>query len=422
MSGTIELGSPELVDDSTVRVEFEVSRELRRYFRAGELTVSYDLSVRDVSPGILVIPLLANIAPLAWVFDAEIRSPVCDETYLSSLVRVRAALQALYPGLSLAGSITASDAVATQISAPNGTGLLFSGGVDSTASAIAHQDEDLHLFTVVISDRHEELPENVRAIAEVLGAVHHAIHAPILEGLLDREHLSQLFKSQFLDWWSGIQHGLGLTGVCAPATAALKLNPLYLASSDLEEGEAWGSHPTTDNQVAWSGTHVSYDSQGGTRLLKIDALVDFVRSESQSIPVSVCDSPTNCGECEKCVRTMTALILRGMRPDAFGFPWISGMTPGRLEELTSRDNFIREWSAIEWIEMSDAIGQSDPLDELGVTEYVEHLHALPIEEMVKRYERRARIFRTLNSWTHMVPSPVHRRLHAVARRLLGRWV
>jgi asparagine synthase len=276
LSATIELSDPRLIDDSTVQVEFEVSRELSRYFRAGELTVSYDLSVRDVSPGILVIPLLANIAPLAWVFDAEIRTTVCDETYLRSLERVRVALQALYPGLPLAGAITASEAVAAQISAPNGAGLLFSGGVDSTASAVAHRDEDLHLFTVILSERHNELSHNVHVLADALGASHHTIRAPILEELLDRQHLSQLFKKQFLDWWSGIQYGLGLTGLCAPPSKALDLGRIYLAGdSVLNKDHGWGSDPTTDNEIAWSGTHVSHDLQEESRLEKIERIIDF---------------------------------------------------------------------------------------------------------------------------------------------------
>jgi hypothetical protein len=118
---------------------------------------------------------------------------------------------------------------------------------------------------------------------------------------------------------------------------------------------------------------------------------------------------------------MTGLLLGGMRPSAAGFPW-SDDSPDQLRRLTSRSNFIGESAGPLWIEMRDWDDELHPLAESGVAEYLEHLRALPIEEMVERYERRARIFRTLNSWTRMIPSPIHRRLHAAGRRLLGRWV
>lgn len=421
MGGMIVLGAPELVGDSAVRVEFDVSSNLRRYFVTRELTVTYDFPIGEVDPGVLMIPLLGNIATLAWVFDAEIRMPVCDETYLLSLERVRSAMQAIYPQLPLAGRISAESISNEPVPAATGAGLMFSGGVDSTASAVAHHDENLHLFTVIISDRHEDLPGNVHEVADALDAVHHTVDAPVLEGLLDRQQLSVPFKKHFLDWWSGIQHGLGLTALCAPATTALGLNPLYLASSYVAHDEGWGSHPSTDNEIRWAGAQVIHDLEHERRYDKVGRIVEFLRSRETELPLVVCDSSTNCGECEKCVRTMTGFLLHGQRPDAAGFPWESGGSAS-LRELTNRPNLISESSAVFWIEMRDSLATATPLDEPGVAAYVDHLRNLPIESMLAQYERRARVFRTLNRWTRMVPAPLHRRLYAVAKRLFGRWI
>jgi len=64
---------PVVTDSRTVRYPLSWSPALRKYFSREQMFVSYDLNLEGVPEPILLIPIVATLAPIAWVLDAELR-------------------------------------------------------------------------------------------------------------------------------------------------------------------------------------------------------------------------------------------------------------------------------------------------------------------------------------------------------------
>jgi hypothetical protein len=97
----------------------------------------------------------------------------------------------------------------------------------------------------------------------------------------------------------------------------------YIASSDAADGLApWGSHPLLD--PFYSSAHLAIEHDG----LQMCRFEKTALLSAWSIALNnilVCtnrdyDGPTNCGTCEKCVRTMTALVALGKLSNCRSFP------------------------------------------------------------------------------------------------------
>ncbi len=198
---------------------------------------------------------------------------------------------------------------------PARTAQFFSGGLDSFFTTLRHADpadpiqvDDLLYgwgFDIPLSDTaaFERLSGNLSAAAEKLGKRLVAFSSNI-----------RLTRFRELPW-GAIAHG------CAMASVALLLERVYrrvlIPSTDgYRETGPWGSHPTVDHLYSTSTMRVIHDGGAFSRFQKA-ALV--ATSPVALSVIRVCwrsKSDTNCGQCEKCLRTMIALELCGVRDQA----------------------------------------------------------------------------------------------------------
>lgn len=113
---------------------------------------------------------------------------------------------------------------------------------------------------------------------------------------------------------------------------APRISTLMIPSGNsIEEQEPQGSHPLLDPSYSSSGLNVLHDGFGLSRLEKVELIAEWGK------PLSIlrsCYAPfrkadvINCGKCEKCLRTMTALLVHGKLDQCDTFP---------LDDLTARD-------------------------------------------------------------------------------------
>jgi len=72
-------------DWTTVRCEMRYSEDLRRFFRGEEFITEYDVPIDHVPERIVVIPVLADLCPVAWANGATVHVPAVDAEYLDAL-------------------------------------------------------------------------------------------------------------------------------------------------------------------------------------------------------------------------------------------------------------------------------------------------------------------------------------------------
>lgn len=336
-------------DTNVLRAKITCSPDLRMFFSGEDFLVEYDTSIDDVPDSILVLPVLAQVCPVAWTQNADVRVPTVDSRFAASLLDVRDTLMQLYPKFVLGGNLRYKELEERN---PAGefeeTGLLFTGGVDSTYSFIQHRDEDPALITIqgwTVVDVEFEKWNGLKGHVEAFGTDHGA------DNYFVRSNRHSLFnvgmlKAQcepYVDgaWYSSVGHGVGLLGMCAPLAYANGIGDLYMAATHWNGiSLPWGSNPSIVENVAWAGTRCHHDGYEITRQERLEAVADYVREENPGLELRTCNETVaeNCGDCEKCYRTAVGMFVAGLDPSDHGYPL----------DVDSFDEIPRKFERREW--------------------------------------------------------------------------
>lgn len=185
----------------------------------------------------------------------------------------------------------------------------FTGGVDSFDTLIRNdQDVDalLYVHGFDISLHRTEIREatsgHLRDVAKMTGKELIEVSTNV------RRFLNLAGK------WPTVTHGAALSSV-GHLLGGQFGRQLIPASHTYTDTFAWGSHPLLDH--LWSSNRLSivHDGAGSTRVRKTQRLADHPAARRH---LRVCWQNTgkyNCGRCDKCVRTMTALSITGVLPE-----------------------------------------------------------------------------------------------------------
>jgi len=333
------------VADSRLTVSFDCKGRIKKFFYDNKFIAEYDTSVEEIPEATLVIPFLATIAPIAWVNQAEVFVETVDETFLSSLDHIRETLQKFYPQLKFGGKIQAEKIVSPHVNTRTRRMALFSGGVDSWATFIRHQDENPILVSVqdvrfTAPNRPSRYHDLMNVSSDYLKRAFGSVKPENRIIRSNLEYVPRLFMLDMLlisakeisgNWYQGVMHGLALTGLCAPLTYLEKVDKLYIASSFTADAQLpWGSHPEIDNKIEWTGTRVEHDGYELSRQDKLFLIADYIMRKDSKLQICTCIDNLarkrfnigvgkNCNQCEKCSRTILGLEIAGIDPNEHGF-------------------------------------------------------------------------------------------------------
>lgn len=215
-----------------------------------------------------------------------------------------------------------------------GVGCFFSGGVDSFFSLAQHADEvdtlifvhgfDIPLANTALRDR---VSKALRDAAAALG-----------KRLIEVETNAREWLDPFGNWGTHT-HGSALVSVANLLAGVVR--KVYLPSSHTRDDlMPWGSHPAVDGFWGTELMEIAHDDDDVTRFDKTAAIAksDIVLSH-----LRVCwenrDNAYNCGQCEKCLRTMMTLRVLGAldRCRTFATP----LDLNRVARLTSVRSIAR---------------------------------------------------------------------------------
>jgi hypothetical protein len=331
---------PPRVDGNTVAYPFTCSASLRRYFRAFALTVAYDVDVSDVTPSLLTVPVVGNLVTIAWATGADLHVEALDAAFLRTLDVIRGVFAEWYPHLPFTTTIHV-DEVVENVLGHAGTGLLYSGGIDSTCSLLKHRAKRPILIMMSGADPPwlvhqdwqlteaefwEQLQAMYRRFAAQEGVDIHFV-ATNMRDFLDEAQLNRDFGVYLRSgyWWGNIHHTSALLSLCAPLTVRRNIGTLLNASdAGAIVKEADANRPRICNAMAWADVKVVHD---GYPLIKVEKIhqymVPYVQATGRYPPIHVCwsqfDAP-NCTTCHKCLRTILVLLLENIDPKRCGFP------------------------------------------------------------------------------------------------------
>lgn len=340
-----------LLDNKTIKYNYEVSGEWTEAFAPiSEMCISYSCDLCGIPDGIAVIPFLANLLPMAWVYDAEIVVPYCDEAFYHSIEEFKQGYRGMYPMMHFGGKLTVGEMQKNVVDGQCGSAAFFSGGVDAFNTLTQHADEKPTLLTlwgadVKLNDEAgwQNVEHHLKRTAADFDVDYVTITSEFRMFLNDRV-LSRKVAESGDRWWHGFQHGIGIISHAAPAVYMLGLKTVYFASSftAADKGKVTcASDPTIDNYVKFCGCNVVHDGYEFTRQMKIHNITQYSQRTGKHIPLRVCWESTggsNCCNCEKCWRTMLGIYAEGFDPHNFGFEYDDAQLGGIAKRMKHSGN------------------------------------------------------------------------------------
>lgn len=316
-------------------VHLDFSEDISKYFTGNHFIVEYDKKIENVDKSILSIPAISITVTVAWATGADIYVDCLDKTYLDALNRVEAVFREWFPQFSFSTKIHVKNIIPNKFDNKK-YGLLFSGGLDSITTYIRNKEKKPILINIWGADnaspmyKKDEYWNKVRnkllSFANQDKTDIHFIKTNAGE-FINNKLLTEKFCESEGDWWVTVSHGLVLTGLTAPITVK-GIGTLLMASAQVKDyTKPDGSHFFIYTDVGWGSTKIVYDSYDLTRQEKIKYIL---KGNAQYYPyLRVCYSQfrdRNCGFCEKCLRTVTGLVLEDINPKKCNFD-IKTLTP-----------------------------------------------------------------------------------------------
>ena len=314
-------------------ISFSISESFSRYFRSHEFRCEYTENIDSIPYGIAVIPFVCNVLPFVWLTDATLELDELDEDFASCINELRIGYKSMYPNLDFKGEIKSKRIKYNTIDKQYKSISFFSGGVDAFATLIAHIEEHPTLFGICGADIKIDNKEGWTIVEEQIAKVSEQFKIDAIYCHTNfREFTNEEALNRFVtelgandDWWHGFQHGIGLIGHAAPLAYLYGYKTTYIASSYTIRERPYitcASDPRIDNHVQFCGSIVCHDQFEFNRQDKIKHIVDYCRSHDCKIKLRVCWRSTdgnNCCKCEKCIRTVFALLAEKEDPKAYGF-------------------------------------------------------------------------------------------------------
>jgi hypothetical protein len=317
--------------------------------------VEYDEDIGEIDTSILLIPAVSGTITVAWAIGADLYVEDLDKAYLESLAQIKPVIANWHPAFSCSTKIEVKNIVSNR-SEKSQIGLLFTGGVDSLASYIKHKDKKPHLIKVWGTEVRDDDLRSWKSVRTMLTEFSEKERVKIHEvrsNIPRAFNKLELYREFGLDWWQNVSHSIVLTGLCAPLTCLNNIGTLLIASScdPYKRNYPWGSLPQIDNKISWANTRIVHDGFETDRQLKIRYfLKDYFRKYGY-VSLKVCNDTrlpvSNCGKCEKCLRTITELVLEGIDPNKCGFKNVNRKTFNHIKESFVTKRFFARKRFVE---------------------------------------------------------------------------
>lgn len=317
------------------------------YLKENSITVEYNdssINLESLPFSIVTIPFISCVIPIVWVSEQKYTIPEMDYDYWHALKKIKKIFKIFYPELSWNGELIPERLIKNQLPTninPNQTALLFSGGLDSTASSFELGDKKQLLITLHGYDvpfKAKDMWQNVIQQTKHFGKTYGHDTTEIIFNffaVLKHGKLSKVLTPRIRHWLAWTTEGLCHTGVAAPLLYAKGYSQLYMAASFTPEYMLpYGTHPLIDNNIKFGGIQIHHHLMI-ERCQKLRLIHKIAKKNKLPLPaLRVCWGKSkegfNCQKCSKCVRTMNEIVIEGFMPCDFGF----NITLNKLKERT----------------------------------------------------------------------------------------
>ena len=258
---------------------------------------------------------VASMLPVAMARgeNLTVDAPVSAKL-LEGIQEIQTVLTGWYPTLLKRVKVTPEAAVTAAPSGVSRTISCFTGGVDSFHTFVRHVDE---IDSLLYVDGFDVPLPNMPLLRTVHNTVNAAAAARGKEATFVATNLKSFTDKELS--WSLVAHGAALAGVGMLLQSHFS-TMLIPSSHSMTQLFPWGSHLHLDH--LWSTERLAFIHDGADASRVQKTLVISTEPSAYN-NLRVCwqnKGPYNCGDCDKCLRTMTTLELMGARDKFTVFP------------------------------------------------------------------------------------------------------
>lgn len=319
------------VDGKIVRYHFSVSDDIKGYFTTNVLFNEYDIDMTDVPISILTIPFVSILSGFSWTTGSIIYVDEIDRTFYDSYKFIKLAYQNMHHDYPFKGNLVASIFVDNKIEKSKESLLLFGGGVDCHASLIRNKDSVKELCNIYgwlkVEDENNYVDvSDCQMTADVakrmgIGAEH--VRSNFATFINLKRYDKYFGKFIHGNMWYIFLHPMAFISISIPVAFKQHIGEIIIASSFTkgEDSCLCGSDITTDSEFKFAGNGcVLHDGFELNRQQKVGLIVYYQKERGNFYPLQVCSfNDHNCCECEKCFRTIIALVAENANIKDFGF-------------------------------------------------------------------------------------------------------
>ena len=403
------------VRNNVVEYHYSVSQKLKRFFKTDKMFIEYDEAMDGVPMSLLSIPFVSCMAGLMWITDCTVFVDEIDKTFYESLFRLKRAYQELHYDFQLKGLLVPSIIATNDLRESSESLLLFGGGVDCHSSFLRNRDKISHFCNIYgwLNDLNQENK------ADESDKKHTADYAQRMgvQALHVRSNFASQFNLRKIDvsfyskiypgYWYGFLHSMAFISIAIPLCFKKDIANIIIASS-FTKGRTnvrCGSYITTDSQFAYEGNGaVLHDGFELSRQQKVKLIVDYQKKSGQPYPIQVCSfNDHNCCECEKCFRTIIAIVAENGDPRQFGFEY-EGSLKQHWENVINRK--IAQWASEKENYYYQQTGQRmiENYEEIEDKEFVDWFLSIDLykaKRVAKRNYRITNVFSILKRKLHL---------------------
>lgn len=335
--------------------------KLENYFNKNKMEVIYDCDISEIPDSILIIPPVLAIGPISWYFNIDIHVDTVDQHFFEYFNLLN---ESVHKHIFLDKGTPSSEMDINTVNkskmSPNGNGLLFTGGVDSSAAYFSEMEQITRLITLShgkYANEEWNLKTNyVNSFSDFHDVDCSYIRSNI-KTIIDHDAINQNHSGSLRgSWWGELQYLLGYVGLCAPIAHKYELGSLFVGSGHSE-------HKFRDKIVenlGWNDTSCEIIRNFTTRHQKIQYLSDTLDQFEFDYDLRhrySCDRglPTSCS---KCNQTYAGFITEGVDPNNIGFdlenPSLSDVFP-HLNMVNVGITSLSEVHADRWIQIQNNV-------------------------------------------------------------------
>ncbi len=355
--------------NSYITFEYEVDGEFKKYFWMGEMfNIDYEnINIEEVPDSIAVIPLVANVLPIIWLNDALLEVPELDKDFYKCIKKLRRSYRKMLPMCKFKGKIKVEKLVKNKSPKNDKSATFFTGGVDSYSTYINIKNENPDFITVWGADIDWENVDGFKKVRDFVSKIGESekvnnifVHAAVRR-FIDNSELEKTYLKVFNDnWWHAVQHSIGIISLAAPLAYIKGYERVYFASTYTQRDRdlrhiVCASLPEIDNNVKFAGVKVIHEGFENSRMDKVKRICDYSKKIKKDVPLHVCYRSLvgdNCSECEKCYRTIVAILTEGEDPSKYGFKYNKKVLNEMIKYMmkTDKDYYLEK---LWWIDIAN---------------------------------------------------------------------